>query len=133
MAYEIRKINPLDIDPNTGVGVGLNFQSPGVFTTTYTTTQATKNNLVNYLLTGQGERFLNPTFGFSLQSYIFEQLNNNTADSIEQDIQTSIQELFPTVRINSLTVTQNPDTYQVSIKLNYSIAEETDTIDITVG
>lgn len=133
MAYEIKKINPLDIDPNTGVGVGLNFQSPGVFTTTYTTAQATKNNLLNYLLTGQGERFLNPTFGFGLQSYIFEQLNNNTAASIEQDIQTSIQELFPTVTVENLTVTQYPDSNQITIKLSFSIAGASDDIEITVG
>lgn len=133
MAYQIGKINPLDIDPNTGVGVDLNFQSPGVFKTTYTTAQATKNNLINYLLTERGERYMNPTFGLGLQKYVFEQLNSTTEAAIEEDIQTQIQELFPTVVIDSLTLTQDPDTNQIGINLTFSIAGESDTIDITIG
>lgn len=133
MAFEIGKINPLDLNPNTGIGVDLNFQSPGVFTTTYTTTQAVKNNLINYLLTEQGERYMNPTFGLGLQKYIFEQLNDKTVTSIEEDIQTQIQELFPTVTITSLTVSQDPDTNQIGISLGFSVAGESDTINITIG
>lgn len=133
MAYQIGKINPLDIDPNTGVGVDLNFQSPGVFKTTYTTAQATKNNLINYLLTERGERYMNPTFGLGLQKYVFEQLNSTTEAAIEEDIQTQIQELFPTVVIDTLTLTQDPDTNQIGINLTFSIAGESDTIDITIG
>ena len=133
MAYQIGKINPLDIDPNTGVGVDLNFQSPGVFKTTYTTAQATKNNLINYLLTERGERYMNPTFGLGLQKYVFEQLNSTTEAAIEEDIQTQIQELFPTVVIDSLTLTQDPDTNQIGINLTFSVVGESDTIDITIG
>ena len=133
MAYQIGKINTLDIDPNTGVGVDLNFQSPGVFKTTYTTAQATKNNLINYLLTERGERYMNPTFGLGLQKYVFEQLNSTTEAAIEEDIQTQIQELFPTVVIDTLTLTQDPDTNQIGINLTFSIAGESDTIDITIG
>lgn len=133
MAFEIGKINPLDLNPNTGIGVSLNFQAPGVFSTTYTTTQAVKNNLINYLLTEQGERYMNPTFGLGLQKYIFEQLNDKTVTSIEEDIQTQIQELFPTVIITSLTVSQDPDTNQIGISLEFSVAGESDTINITIG
>lgn len=115
MAFEVKKINPLDLNPNTGVGVELNYASPGVFNTTYTTAQAVKNNLINYLLTGQGERYLNPSFGLGLQSFIFEQLNSNTEVAIEQIIQTQIQELFPAVTVDTLTITQEQDTGQLNI------------------
>lgn len=133
MAYQIGKINSLDIDPNIGVGVSLNYQSPGVFNTTYTTTQATKNNLINYLLTEQGERYMNPTFGLGLQKYVFQQLNDTTVAAIEEDIQTQIQELFPTVVINTLEIKQNPDTNQIGIELTFTVGRETDTIDIIIG
>lgn len=136
MTFQTRKINPLDIDPNIGVGVGLDFQNQGVFTTTYTTQQATKNNIINFLLTGQGERYLNPSFGLGLQQSIFEQLTDKTGANIEQYIQTSMKNLFPAVTIQNLTITQNPDTNQLSIQMSYSIgpagAGMTDTLEITI-
>jgi phage baseplate assembly protein W len=137
MTFQTRKINPLDIDPNTGVGVGLEFQSKGVFQTTYTTQQAIKNNLINYLLTGPGERYLNPNFGLGLQKYLFEQLTSNTETSIEEDIQTAVREYFPSITIQNLTITQNPDTYQIYIQLTYVIGPVNlgvpDTLEITLG
>ena len=133
MASEVNKINPLDLNPYTGVGVELNYASPGVFNTTYTTAQAVKNNLINYLLTGQGERYLNPSFGLGLQSFIFEQLNSNTEVAIEQIIQTQIQELFPAVTVDTLTITQEQDTGQLNINLTFTIGQEADSINITIG
>jgi len=133
MAFRINTINPLDIDPSTGVGVSLRYASEGVFETTYTTAQATKNNLINFILTGQGTRYLNPTFGFGIQSYLFEQLNNETVEGLEEDIQTAIAELFPTVTVDNLTVNLLQDTNQLDVKLTFSIAGEQDNIDITLG
>jgi phage baseplate assembly protein W len=133
MAFRINTINPLDINPSTGVGVSLNYATGGVFETTYTTAQATKNNLINYLLTGRGVRYLNPTFGFGLQEYLFEQLNENTVNALEQDIQSAITQFFPTVTITNLTVDLLQDTNQLDIKLSFTIAGQEDTINITLG
>jgi phage baseplate assembly protein W len=133
MAFQINTINPLDIDPSRGVGVSLRYTPAGVFETTYTTVQATKNNLINFLLTGQGTRYLNPTFGFGIQSYLFEQLNNSIIEGLEQDIQIAVAELFPTVIINNLTVNLLQDTNQLDIKLTFTIAGEQDIINITLG
>ena len=44
MAFGAKKISPIDLKPSVGVGVGLPFNAPGVFRTTYTTKEATKNN-----------------------------------------------------------------------------------------
>lgn len=133
MAYEVKRINPLDIDPNRGIGIGLNFKNAGVFTTTYTTIQATKTNLINYILTGKGERFMNPNLGLGLQNFLFEQLDDITTNSIEETIQAGIQTLFPTVKIIDLEVLKVLETQQISIKLNFSIAGELDSINITIG
>ena len=46
MAFEIQQINPLDTRPSIGVGVTLPFSSKSVFTTSYTTADALKSNLV---------------------------------------------------------------------------------------
>ena len=133
MAFPIRTVNPLDINPSTGVGVSLNYATEGVFDTTYTTFQATKNNLLNFLLTGQGQRYLNPTFGFGLQSYLFEQLNNETSAALEDDIQSAIGELFPTVTVEELTINLLQNTNQLDITLTFSIGSESDTVNITLG
>ena len=77
---------------------------------------------------GTGQRYLNPTFGAGLQVYIFEQLNSNSEAALEQDIQSIISEYFPSVIVESLTITGNPDTNQITVALKYSI-KDTGTID----
>jgi len=54
MAFDAKKIFPIDKKPSVAVGVGIPFAAPAVFTSTYTTQQAIKNNLINFFLTGTG-------------------------------------------------------------------------------
>ena len=77
-------------------------------------------------------RYLNPTFGAGLQTYIFEQLNSNTEVALEQDIQSIISEFFPSVIIGDLEITSQPDTLQIIVKLTYSIKDTgiTDNLEI---
>ena len=63
MAFEVKKIDPLDLQPRKAVGVQLPFSGKSVFNVNYTTEAAIKTNLINYFLTGRGERFLNVNFG----------------------------------------------------------------------
>ena len=69
MPFNIQQINPLDLQPSVGIGVGLPFSSNQVFNITYTTQEALKSNLINYFLTGQSERFLNPNLGANNPGY----------------------------------------------------------------
>ncbi len=135
MAFGAKKIFPIDTKPRVAVGVGVPYTAPGVFSSTYTTREATKTNLINYILTGTGERYMNPAFGAGIQGYIFEQLNNNTGAALEQDIQTLISSYFPSVTIDSLTINVQPDTYQVFMNLTYSIRDigVTDSLEITLN
>lgn len=135
MAFGAKKIFPIDTKPSVAVGVGLPFTSPGVFSSTYTTKEAIKNNLINYILTGTGERYLNPTFGAGIQGYIFEQLNSNTGAALEEDIQTIINTNFPSVIVDNLTISVQPDTYQVFMNLKYSIKDIgiTDNLEISLN
>ncbi len=55
MAFNPQLINPIDLNPNLAVGVNLPFSGPSVFTPNYLTSQAIKNNLINYFLTNPGE------------------------------------------------------------------------------
>ncbi len=80
-----------------------------VFRTTYTTQEAIKNNLIDFFLTEPGERYLNPTFGGGLRSFIFEQISNNTIEGLKEDIQSKLNTNFPNVIVNSLDVLQETD------------------------
>ena len=76
MAFEVRKINPLDLQPRKAVGINLPFTSKTAFSSNYQTKDAIKNNLINYFLTGRNERYLNPLFGFGLRIIEFRLLSS---------------------------------------------------------
>ena len=123
MAFGAKKIFPIDTKPGTGVGVGLPFNAPGVFNTTYTTQNAIKNNLINFFLTNTPERYLQPTFGGNLRQFIFEQINDGNAESLKEDIQAKISVHFPNVIVNSLEILSYPDQNQITVDLKYSIQD----------
>jgi phage baseplate assembly protein W len=121
MAFNPQQINPVDLNPNVGVGVNLPFNGPSVFTPNYLTSQSIKNNLINFLLTNPGEILLAPTFGGGLRAFIFEQIAEDNLDFLKQDINNKIETYFPSVIIDSLDVLRNDDTNSIIIQLKYSI------------
>ena len=121
MAFNVEKIHPLDLQPRKAVGVSLPFSSKSVFTSTYTTQDALKSNLINFLLTNKGERYLNPTFGANLRSLLFEQMVVDVRDEIDSTIRTGIKTWFSNVTINTLTVTESPDTNTLTIYMKYGV------------
>jgi phage baseplate assembly protein W len=132
MAFGAKKIFPLDTKPSVGVGVALPFNAPGVFRTTYTTQESIKYNLINFFLTNQPERYLNPTFGGNLRKFIFQQINTGNLDSLKEDIQYQIGLYFPSVIIASLNIDSFPDINQINVVLKYNIADTglSDTVEI---
>lgn len=122
MAFKVQQINPLDLQPSVGVGVGLPFTSDQVFTTTYTTQDAIKANLINYFLTGKSERFFNPDLGAGLRAVLFDQMTEDGRDQIEYIVQTGLATWFPNVIVNQLTTQASPDSNTFSLFLRYSIA-----------
>jgi GTP-dependent phosphoenolpyruvate carboxykinase len=104
MAFGAKIINPIDFRPGTGVGVSIPFNVPGVFKITYTTQEATKVNLINFFLTNQNERYLNPNFGGNLRAFIFQQISDNNIEGLKEDIQSQLATNFPQVVIDSLEI-----------------------------
>ena len=78
MAKIINNVFPL---PNSGsAALGFSFPLSGraVFNPTYTTKDAVKTNLINWLLTNPGERVFKPNFGANLRSFILRMTVLNT-------------------------------------------------------
>ena len=121
MAYIVRNIDVLDLKPSTGVGISLPFNGPTGVNTTYTSKDAIKSNLLNFILTGKKERVMNPSFGSGVRDLLFEPITENLTDQIEGLIYGGVETYFPQVQINSLTVDLSPDTRTVTIYLGYSV------------
>jgi phage baseplate assembly protein W len=135
MAFGAKRIFPIDTTPGTAVGINIPFNAPSVFSPSYTTKDATKNNLINYFLTNIGDRYDNPTFGGNLREYVFEQIQQNTFDSIEDDIQQKIATYFPTVAVSSINISKigdQTDYNTIVVEINYNIVGtgQTDTLQI---
>lgn len=134
MAFNERKIFPLDTKPSTAIGINIPFNGSAVFNSTYLTKDAIKANLVNYFLTNKNERYLNNDFGANIKAFIFEQISNDSLAFLKDDIQTKINQYFPNIEVNNLEVTQFQDTNIVNISLNYSIpyTNISDKLEITL-
>ena len=123
MAFGAKKIFPIDTQPGVAVGVNLPFNAPNVFQSTYTTKDAIKNNLINYLLTNTDEIPLNPNFGANIRTFIFEQITSGNLEDLKQDIQSKIKLYFPNVLILSLELTSDADYNEVTMTLKYNIID----------
>lgn len=128
MAFNAQKINPLDRQPRKAVGIQIPYSSPSVFISNYQTRDAIKVNLINYLLTGRGERYFNPNFGSGIRNLLFEQITSNVLDELKVRIQQEILLNFPQIKLTELLVEADPDRNTVVIYFKYRI-ENTDIVD----
>jgi phage baseplate assembly protein W len=123
MAFNSRKINPLDLQPRKAIGVSLPLSGKAVFNSTYQTKDAIRTNLINYFLTGQGERYLNPSFGTVLRNLMFENINQDMVDRVRSTVNRGLTEYFPTVIPTDFQVLGEPDTNTVTLLLRYAIRD----------
>jgi phage baseplate assembly protein W len=110
------------------IGIQIQFQDSGVFKSTYTTKEVTKNQLINYILTNPGERFFNPSFGSGIKSLLFEQTNDLT--QLEEQISLGISNNVENIRVNSVSATQNNN--EIYINVNYTINNQNDELTLAL-
>jgi len=150
MAFKQTNIFPIDKQPRNAVGVSypfstafdqqrlqtLGFSSASLagsvpFKLNYTTSDQLKSNLVTYFSTKKGERFLNPNYGSNIPLYLFEQINQDTINNIEQLVIDELAINFPQVNLKSIEVLQSIDENQIVVLLNYTVFNnEEETLEI---
>lgn len=132
MAFNPVQIYPIDLNNSKAVGVDIPFSGDAVFISNYLTKDAIKNNLINFFLTNPGERYLNPSFGGGLRAFIFEQITRDNLDFLRETLNTKLTNLFPSITIQDLVVSGDPDNNQVNVTLTYSVINTniTDTLEI---
>jgi phage baseplate assembly protein W len=134
MAYGARRIYPIDLATSKAVGVSLPFNGNAVFKPTYTTREAIKTNLINFLLTGQGERVFNPGFGAGLRKFVFQQIDTQGVSEIENYILSIIEKYFPNIQ-GVVQIQIAPDQNTIFITITYSIVNTgiNDTLQINLS
>jgi len=134
MAYGLKQISPLDLEPSTAIGVKVPFEAQNVFTSVYTTKDQLKYNIINYLLTDPRERPFNPNFGAGLRARLFEQIDQYTFEDMKQSIRTQMENQFPQIQITTLDIIGNPDYNSINIKFSYRLlrSNENDSVILTI-
>jgi phage baseplate assembly protein W len=92
-----------------------------VFSSTYTTTEQIKSNVINYVLTNKGERVLNPNFGSNLRKFIFENLTESNLRALEIKLTNDIKSNFPSVNLTSITLSPAYEQNAIQLDIVYSI------------
>ena len=123
MAYNRRKIDPLDLQPRKAVGVALPFSGRAVFNSTYQTKDAIRNNLINFFLTGKNERVFNLNFGAGLRNLLFENITQDRIDEVRELILENLEVYFPRVVTKELVLDAVPDRNLVQFQLKYTVSE----------
>jgi len=124
------RVNPLDLQKNIAIGVSLPFNKP--FTSTYTTKDQIKSNLVNLLLTDIGERVMNPNFGCNLKRYLFENISDVNSEKIKNAVLSSVGYYIPEITVTSIAVTPNTDYNSIDVSVNYVLNISQTPDEITV-
>ena len=129
MAIADRRVKRFIEDRDSRVSVGLDLpiarkagDSQGYFATTKTTMDAVKNDIKLLLMTQRGERLMQPFLGMDIRRFLFEQITENTAVEIENDIVETFETWLPFVQLQELDVDLgNQDKNQIKINITFNI------------
>ena len=118
-----------DLNPDTYIGLKLpmGYSETGYFKQTKTTLQHAKYNIINLIKTIPGERLGQPEFGSNLHTILFEPMNEDFSDILEDAVRTSIEKWLPYINIKRIKITMpNYDINRVNIAVDFGLSFEPD-------
>ena len=132
MAQIINNVFPTPNSGSAALGFSFPFSGRAVFNPTFTTREVIKTNLINWLLTNQGERVFRPNFGANLRALLWEGINEGTNLALENTIQDNIASNFPTIEVNNIQFNNQNDRNTINFILDYEIHNigQTDQVNI---
>ena len=138
MAIQIRnpiKINPVDVQDKSAVGIRLPFGiKKSIFTLDYTTRDHAKSKLTNLLLTSPGERINQPLFGAGLKNRLFEQQTEIAEGDLRNYITPQIRQYVPEIEINNVTLDRGGiQGHQLFVTVNYSLVNNDEEDSVTLS
>ena len=124
--------------PFHGISSSLSFYgTDAVFTSNFTTRDQIRSNIINFLLTDQGEIYMNHQFGSSLRRYIFSNITNESytfskpgsttftnlgKEDLQANIKADLSEHFPMITVNKVIINPLYDSNTVTININYTFS-----------
>ncbi len=82
---------------------------------------AIARSLRNLVLTAPGERFFNNNLGSRVNQLLFENMDDLTAASIKSEIENTIKNYEPRVKLLKTRVSPNPDSNEFDVIITYEI------------
>lgn len=82
---------------------------------------AIARSIRNLVFTLPGERFFNPNLGSRISRSLFDNIDDITASTIKDEIQNTIRNYEPRVRLIDVIVTADPDNNQFDVLIQYQI------------
>ena len=82
---------------------------------------AIARSLRNLVLTAPGERFFNENLGSNVNNLLFENMDDVTASSIKDEIQNTINNYEPRVKLLRTQVSPNYETLEFDVVITYEI------------
>ena len=118
-----------DLNPDTFIGLKLpmGYSDSGYFNQTKTTLQQAKYNIINLIKTIPGERLGQPAFGSNLHTLLFEPMNEDFEDILEDSIRTSMETWLPYINIKNIEITfPDYNINTVNIAIDFGLSFEPD-------
>ena len=118
----VRRINPLDTNKNVvTIGVALPLDSNNLFQGTPTTREQVKTNLLNLILTEQGERINTPNYGLGVKNLLFEQQID--LENLKSQIHNQILFYISEIELIDTEISTSEDRHTIQIKITYNIKD----------
>ena len=132
------RINPIDLNPDIAIGIAVPLMQEvgAIFNLNYLTIDQAYSNAKNLLLTEKGERIMQPNFGCSLRSLLFENLTTEIQTLTETNITENFRFWLPYININRLNVTTKPNEHILQIDMVISLTNnkiDTRSINVTIN
>ena len=82
---------------------------------------AIKKSVINLTRTRINERFFNDLLGTSIADSLFENMDSGLETALEEEISTLLKNYEPRIDLNSVYVTANQDSNEMSVQIDYNI------------
>lgn len=106
----------------------------GYFEQAFTSYDQAKSNLKNLLLTSEGERVMQPDFGVGLHRLLFEPLDGQLEQKLEEVITTKVNYWLPYITIDTIDVEMTDemkDMNRANMSIGFRVGNQIETQEIT--
>lgn len=88
---------------------------------------AVKQSVKNLILTAKGERPFQPLLGSDIRKLLFEPVDDFTAFDIKEQVQNTLQNFEPRVRVLNIDVVSEPDNNRFRLSIEFQMITNLET------